>query len=76
MEFQGLLPAIIECCVFIPDKYKTHNNPVNKFLHQLGTIGIMVSLFLVTASPAVSFSFLLGSLSSHLAGHIIEGLFS
>tara|TARA_Y100000034_G_scaffold109356_1_gene140602 strand:- start:24 stop:272 length:249 start_codon:yes stop_codon:yes gene_type:complete len=76
IQFIGLMPNLIECCDFIPPKYKGHKVAMNRALHKLGTLGVLGALFLCTSSPDISLGLVAGSFGSHIVGHFIEGFFS
>ena len=76
IEFKGLMPTLVENCSFVPTKYKGHNVFINRFLHKIGTLGILVALFMCTSAPEVSVGFMAGSLGTHVVGHLFEGFFN
>jgi hypothetical protein len=76
IQFIGLMPNIIECCSFVPDKYKSHNVFINRILHKIGTLGILAALFMCTSSPDISAGLVAGSFGTHVVGHFLEGFFN
>jgi hypothetical protein len=76
IQFIGLMPNLVECCSFVPARYKGHEVAINRALHKLGTLGVVGALFLCTSSPDISIGLVAGSFGSHLLGHLLEGFFS
>lgn len=76
IKFIGLMPNIIECCAFIPDRFKSHETLFNKAMHKLCTPFMLSAFFLSSSLPDLSTSFVVGSFMMHVVGHLFEGLFN
>tara|TARA_B100000131_G_scaffold86110_1_gene83052 strand:- start:11518 stop:11769 length:252 start_codon:yes stop_codon:yes gene_type:complete len=76
ITFNYLLPDIVEACSFIPEKYKSEDNLINKSLHKLSVPITLSAFILVASAPILSTGLFAGSMSLHLVGHAIEGFFS
>lgn len=76
LKFTGYMPNIIECCGFIPDKWKTHNTFVNKLMHALCTPVIVGALFFASSMPEFSTMLVSSSFLLHVIGHAFEGIVS
>ena len=77
LEFDFLVPEIVEHCSFISDKYKTEKHPVNIFLHHLSVPLTLAALTSIMVNPSIESASLYGAATGcHLIGHLIEGIFS
>ena len=77
LEFDFLVPEIVENCSFISDKYKGQKNPINVFLHHLSVPLTLASLTCLTYSASVESMSLYGAAAGcQIVGHLIEGIFS
>ena len=74
LKFIGFMPNIIECCTFIPDRFKGHTSIINRTLHTLCTPAIISALFFSSSFPDLSTGLVAGSFTLHIAGHLIEGI--
>ncbi len=76
LEFDFLIPEIIENCSFISDKYKKEEHPVNVFLHQLSVPLTLASITCLAYGASVeSFALYGAATGGQIIGHITEGLF-
>ena len=77
LEFDFLVPEIIENCSFISEKYKKQEHPVNIALHYLSVPLTLAFLTCLTYNPSVeSFSLYGAAAGCQVLGHLIEGLSS
>tara|TARA_B100000902_G_C27250625_1_gene885059 strand:+ start:328 stop:588 length:261 start_codon:yes stop_codon:yes gene_type:complete len=77
LEFDFLVPEIIENCSFISDKYKKEEHPINVFLHQLSVPLTLAALTCFTYSGSSESVALYGAAAGcQVVGHLIEGLLS
>jgi len=76
IKFIGFIPNIINCCMFVPDKYKTHNCRTNKILQSTITPLILGALFFSNVLPLFSTELIAGGVAIHIIGQIVEGILS
>ena len=73
LTFTYIIPDMVEACSFIPNKFKSEKNIINKALHQISVPITLIAFLFVASAPLLSSSLFAGSMFLHLIGHLIEG---
>jgi len=77
LEFDFLVPEIVENCPFIANKYKTEKHPINVFLHHLSVPLTLAALTCLMYSPGMYSVSLYGAAAGcQIIGHMLEGTLS
>ena len=76
LTFTYIIPDMLEACSFVPDRFKSENNVINKALHKVSIPLTLTAFFLFGALPLLSTGLFAGSMFLHLIGHLAEGLLS
>ena len=74
LTFTYIIPDIVEVLPFVPNKYKTETQLINKVLHKLSVPLTLSAFIFFAAAPLLSGGLFAGSMLLHLIGHILEGI--